>query len=127
MYKKLIHNYLLEIVLGFIIFLLFILIIYIVLNVNIHDYKEGILRYEGDDLNLYNIKPSDIKTNEIELNINYDNSLYTYKVVLKEKSVINITIDSETLKYFLHRHNIAEVKVSLKLQDISIFEYIFGL
>ncbi|MFV8418744.1 MAG1140 family protein [Mycoplasma sp. 005V] len=127
MYKKLVHNYLLELFLGFILLGLFILIMYLIITVKLQDYKDALLRYEGDDLYLYNIKLSELDTNNISLNINYDKHLYTYVVEVNSTENNSMVIKSEALKFFLDQNNIAEVKVSVKMKDIAVLSYLFSL
>ncbi|MFV8468242.1 MAG1140 family protein [Mycoplasma sp. VS42A] len=127
MYKKLVHNYLIEIVLFIVLLGLFAFIMYLIVTVKLQDYKEGLIRYEGDDLYLYNLKPQDLPSEQISINFNYDNHLYTYSVDTKNEEGNLVKLYSEALKFFLDQNNIAELKVSVKMQDISVLSYIFSL
>ncbi|MFV8475851.1 MAG1140 family protein [Mycoplasma sp. T193] len=127
MYKKLVHNYLIEIVLFIVLLGLFAFIMYLIVTVKLQDYKEGLIRYEGDDLYLYNLKPQDLPSVQININFNYDNHLYTYSVDTKNEESNLVKLYSEALKFFLDQNNIAELKVSVKMQDISVLSYIFSL
>ncbi|MFV8483703.1 MAG1140 family protein [Mycoplasma sp. Z473B] len=127
MYKKLLHNYLIEIVLFIVLLGLFAFIMYLIATVKLQDYKEGLIRYEGDDLYLYNLKSQDLPSEQININFNYDNHLYTYSVDTKNEESNLVKLYSEALKFFLDQNNIAELKVSVKMQDISVLSYIFSL
>ncbi|WP_416741582.1 MAG1140 family protein [Mycoplasma sp. Z331B] len=127
MYKKLVHNYLIEIVLFIVLIGLFGFIMYLIATVKLQDYKEGLIRYEGDNLYLYNLKPQDLPSEQISINFNYDNHLYTYSVDTKNEEGNLVKLYSEALKFFLDQNNIAELKVSVKMQDISVLSYIFSL
>ncbi|MFV8478646.1 MAG1140 family protein [Mycoplasma sp. B6400] len=127
MYKKLVHNYLIEIVLFIVLLGLFAFIMYLIVTVKLQDYKEGLIRYEGDDLYLYNLKPQELPSEQISINFNYDNHLYTYSVDTKNEEGNLVKLYSEALKFFLDQNNIAELKVSVKMQDISVLSYIFSL
>ncbi|MFV8478902.1 MAG1140 family protein [Mycoplasma sp. VS428] len=127
MYKKLVHNYLIEIVLFIVLLGLFGFIMYLIGTVKLQDYKEGLIRYEGDNLYLYNLKPQDLPSEQISINFNYDNHLYTYSVDTKNEEGNLVKLYSEALKFFLDQNNIAELKVSVKMQDISVLSYIFSL
>ncbi|MFV8418432.1 MAG1140 family protein [Mycoplasma sp. VS299A] len=127
MYKKLVHNYLIEIVLFIVLLGLFGFIMYLIVTVKLQDYKEGLIRYEGDNLYLYNLKPQDLPSEQISINFNYDNHLYTYSVDTKNEEGNLVKLYSEALKFFLDQNNIAELKVSVKMQDISVLSYIFSL
>ncbi|MFV8477526.1 MAG1140 family protein [Mycoplasma sp. VS410B] len=127
MYKKLMHNYLIEIVLFIVLLGLFGFIMYLIATVKLQDYKEGLIRYEGDNLYLYNLKPQDLPSEQISINFNYDNHLYTYSVDTKNEEGNLVKLYSEALKFFLDQNNIAELKVSVKMQDISVLSYIFSL
>ncbi|MFV8414162.1 MAG1140 family protein [Mycoplasma sp. Sp48II] len=127
MYKKLVHNYLIEIVLFIVLLGLFGFIMYLIATVKLQDYKEGLIRYEGDNLYLYNLKPQDLPSEQISINFNYDNHLYTYSVDTKNEEGNLVKLYSEALKFFLDQNNIAELKVSVKMQDISVLSYIFSL
>ncbi|MFV8515594.1 MAG1140 family protein [Mycoplasma sp. Z244B] len=127
MYKKLVYNYLIEIVLFIVLLGLFAFIMYLIVTVKLQDYKEGLIRYEGDDLYLYNLKPQDLPSEQISVNFNYDNHLYNYSVDTKNEEGNLVKLYSEALKFFLDQNNIAELKVSVKMQDISVLSYIFSL
>ncbi|MHA3795858.1 MAG1140 family protein [Mycoplasma sp. VS31B] len=127
MYKKWVHSYWLEIILSIIIFFLFILILYLVVTVKLETYKDALLRYEGEDLYLYNVTPEELPSNQVTINFNYNDKLYSYAVEAKRVEGTLISVDNEALKFFLTQNNIAELRVSIKMNDITVLNYIFSL
>ncbi|WLP85733.1 MAG1140 family protein [Mycoplasma seminis] len=111
----------------FMLIFVFGIILYLFASVKLENYKQGVLKYEGDYIFIKNIKPEELKTTNLNINFTHEGLIHSYQVHISGQEGNSPYIESEALKYFLERHNILELPISVKTADITLFDYIFSV
>ncbi|QCZ36646.1 hypothetical protein FG904_01260 [Mycoplasma nasistruthionis] len=102
--------------------------VYLFFNLQLDEYKQVLIRFEADDLVLYNVKADDL---EIEpLNINYTLNKITYSITVDNFSVNstnNIVIVHKNLANLMNENNLLEIKASILTKKLNILDYILNI
>ncbi|WP_420846462.1 MAG1140 family protein [Mycoplasma nasistruthionis] len=128
MYRILIKSYKFEMFLCVLLLMILGFLVYLFFNLQLDEYKQVLIRFEADDLVLYNVKADDL---EIEpLNINYTLNKITYSITVDNFSVNstnNIVIVHKNLANLMNENNLLEIKASILTKKLNILDYILNI